>query len=211
MTQKIKVIFFTRNTGKLFEFKRYFEGLTDLFEVISLDDISDNIPDCIETGDTFEDNAKIKIGHIRNFLSPKYREYVVIADDSGMTIDALNGEPGVHTRRWSGHEMKDQEIIDYCLSRLSNIKNRNASYVSCFAIYTNTNGIKIIKDESRGTILKKEYRPSTLSGMPFRSLFYIPELEMMFHEARELSEAKRKGYRIGHSEAIKKIIDYLTP
>ena len=48
-------------------------------------------------------------------------------DDSGMEIEALNGEPGVFTRRWSGREMSDQEIVDYCLKKLENKANRGSA------------------------------------------------------------------------------------
>ena len=55
-----------------------------------------------------------------------------------------------------------------------------------------------IVGENRGVILKQSEQDSMLKGMPFRSLFFVPELNLMFHEVRDLSIAKRRGYRIGH-------------
>lgn len=207
---KTHIIFATKNNGKFIEFKRYFENLTNLFDIMSLNDISENLPDFNEIGVTFKENAKDKVKDTRKKLSSKFDNYTIIADDSGMTIDALNGEPGVYTRRWKGYKMTDLEIIDHCLLLLLNQKNRNASYVSCFAISIPNKKIKIIKDESRGVILNKQNISSFLPGMPFRSLFYVPELKMMFHKARELNNNELNNYHLGHNEAMKKIIEYLT-
>ncbi|NTW62445.1 non-canonical purine NTP pyrophosphatase, partial [Candidatus Saccharibacteria bacterium] len=163
-----------------------------------------------ESGTTFKENAKIKATHARNNLPKQYSDYIVIADDSGMTIDALNGKPGVFTRRWAGYEMTDREIIDYCLEKLNNISNRNASYVSSFCISFPSNKTVIIEDKSDGVILEKVKTQSMLPGMPFRALFYVPKLKMMFHEVRKLSIADRQGYRVGHDEAMKKCIEAIS-
>jgi XTP/dITP diphosphohydrolase len=208
--KKTRVLFATKNPGKLIEFKKAFDRLHSGYEVISFNELSYDIPDCEETGITFEENALLKVQNTRRHLTEADKNMIIIGDDSGMEIDSLNGKPGVFTRRWSGIEMSDEDIIDYCLNKMEGINNRSASYVSCFMVSTADGKSKTIVGENRGVILKQSKQSSMLKGMPFRSLFFVPELNLMFHEVRDLPTTKRRGYRIGHEEAIIEIVSYLN-
>ena len=172
--------------------------------IISLADLDYQMPDCIETGTTFEQNALLKARHTRSHLYGNDKNLIIIADDSGMEIDALNGEPGVSTRRWNGHEMSDQEIVDYCLKKLENKANRRAQYTTCLVINFPDGREEVIFGENSGVILTESREESRLKGMPFRELFFVPELNMMFHEVRELPKLKRNGYSLGHEVAVEK-------
>lgn len=209
---KIKILFATKNHGKLIEFRETFNKLhgDDNYKVISFNDLNYGIPDCNETGTTFEENAILKVKNARNYLQHADKNLIIVGDDSGMQIDYLDDKPGVFTRRWNGKEMSDQEIIDYCLNQMQGAKNRSASYISCFAASMPNGTYKTIFGENRGTILERPEQTSMLDGMPFRSLFFVPELNLMFHEVRELPVTQRKGYILGHEKAIKEIIDYLN-
>lgn len=210
MTKYKKILFATKNSGKLIEFKKAFTKLSCNFEVISFNDLTYDIPDCDETGSTFEENALLKVRNARAHLRNADRQLIVVADDSGMEIASLGGEPGVFTRRWNGQEMTDDEIINYCLNKLKGETNRAASYVSCFAISTSDGTEKIILDKSSGVILQKPRQSSKLTGLPFRSLFFVPDLNMMFHETRDLSESELEGYKIGHESALVSAVSYLS-
>lgn len=207
--KRIKLLFATKNPGKLAEFKKAFDKLRRSYEIISLNDLPYDIPDCEENGTTFEENATLKAQNTKKHLQGSDKNLIVIADDSGIKIDYLNGKPGVFSRRWNGSEMSDDEIIDYCLDRLKGVSNRSAAYVSCFVVSTPDGEDKVITDENLGVILDKPNRDSALRGMPFRSLFFVPKLNMMFHEVRDLSVEKREGYILGHEQAIGQIADYL--
>ena len=65
-----------------------------------------------------------------------------------------------------------------------------------------------IVGENRGVILEQPKYSSMLKGMPFRSLFFVPELDLMFHEVRNLPEAERGEYALGHEQAIRQIVEY---
>ena len=121
-----------------------------------------------------------------------------------MKIEALNGEPGVFTRRWNGHEMSDQEIVDYCLKKLEDKTNRRAQYTTCLAINFPDGHEEVIFGENSGVILTEPREESRLKGMPFRELFFVPELDMMFHEVCELPKLKRNGYLLEHEVAVRK-------
>ena len=198
------ILFATRNPGKHAEFVAAFHKFSPQTSIISLADLDYQIPDCIETGATFEQNALLKAQHTRNHLHENDKNLIIIADDSGMEIEALNGEPGVFTRRWNGHEMSDQEIVDYCLKKLENKANRRAQYTTCFVINFPNGHEKEKKKKNSGVILTEPREESRLKGMPFRELFFVPELNMMFHEVRELSKLKRNGYLLGHDVAGEK-------
>jgi len=206
----MKLLFATKNPGKYSEFKNTFEKFSNDFEVISFNELNYEIPDCEETGKTFEENAILKVQNARAYLHPSDANYIVVADDSGMEIEALHGEPGVRTRRWAGYEMSDDEVIEYCLEKIKDKSNRNASYISCFAISIPGIPIKVISDSSKGVLLEAPRENSRLTGMPFRSLFFVPDLNMMFHEVRGLSEKDRGDYHLGHEKAIKDITKYVA-
>lgn len=198
------ILFATRNPGKYAEFVAAFHKFSPQTSIISLADLGYQIPDCIETGTTFEQNALLKARHARNHLHENDKNLIIIADDSGMEIEALNGEPGVFTRRWNGHEMSDQEIVDYCLKKLEGKTNRRAQYTTCFAINSPDGREEVIFGENSGIILTEPREESRLKGMPFRELFFVPELNIMFHEARELPKLKRNGYSLWHEVAVEK-------
>ncbi len=204
------ILFATKNPGKLKEFKETFNKFNNSYTVLSLDDLGYEISDCEETGSTFFENAVIKAKNVQSQLKPMHKSLIVIADDSGMVIDALNGEPGVHTRRCNGSVMTDEEIIEYCLTKLRGTLDRKASYVTNFVILYPDGVIKSVLGRNDGVILEKAREGSILKGMPFRALFYIPSLGAMFHEVREMKEKDRRGYSLGYEEAIKEIVDSLA-
>lgn len=198
------ILFATRNPGKYAEFVAAFHKFAPQMSIISLADLDYQMPDCIETGTTFEQNALLKARHTRHHLHENDKNLIIIADDSGMEIEALNGEPGVFTRRWNDHEMSDQEIVDYCLKKLEGKTNRRAQYTTCLVINFPDGREEVIFGENSGVILTESREESRLKGMPFRELFFVPELNMMFHEARELPKLKRNGYSLRHEVVIEK-------
>lgn len=199
---KGKILIATKNSGKLHEFKRFFGKRLTGLEIISFNDLDYIIPDCEETGKTFEENARLKIENTRAYLMGDDKDLIIISDDSGMSIDALDGKPGVYTRRWIGREMSDDEIIDHCLSLMKNETNRKAAYISCFAVSIPGEPIAIVQGRSEGEILPELHEASLLPGLPFRALFYVPELNRMFHAVRDLDPKSREGYDLGHEQAM---------
>src|SRR3989338_763320 len=98
-----KLLVATQNPGKILEYKELLKNLP--IEVITLQDlgITEEAP---EDAPTFEENAKLKA----TFYS-KFVDFPTIAEDSGLEIDHLNGEPGVKSRRWPGHRATDDELV----------------------------------------------------------------------------------------------------
>ncbi len=121
----MKLVFATNNKHKLEEITSI---LGDKIEFLSLRDIEcfDDIP---ETADTFEGNALLKARYIQEKYS-----YDCFADDSGLQVDTLNGEPGVYSARYAGEPVDSERNIDKLLSQLEGVENRKARFVTCIAL-----------------------------------------------------------------------------
>ncbi|KKK38284.1 nucleoside-triphosphate diphosphatase [Mesobacillus campisalis] len=119
-----EVIIATKNSGKAKEFERIFasKGL----QVKTLLDFPE-IEEVEETGSTFEENAILKAETIANQLGK-----MVIADDSGLEVDALEGRPGVYSARYAGNEKNDEANIDKVLEELAGVSgNRRSARFCC--------------------------------------------------------------------------------
>ena len=123
----LELVFATDNAHKLEEVQAI---VGDKFEIKSLNDIDchDDIP---ETGITFQENAQQKTDYLVN----KYGLYC-FGDDSGLEIDALNGEPGVYSARYSGSRDMEKNI-QLVLDKLGNSTNRTARFKTVISLYLN--------------------------------------------------------------------------
>ena len=117
--EDLKIFLATANKHKIEEISDIFSGIENI-EILSIKD-GIEIPEVIEDGDTFEANSKKKAVEIANFLN-----MITIADDSGLCVDALNGEPGVYSARYSGtgDDLKNNEKL---INNLKGIENCSRS------------------------------------------------------------------------------------
>ncbi|WP_368652247.1 XTP/dITP diphosphatase [Ornithinibacillus sp. 4-3] len=124
-----KIIIATKNKGKAKEFAAFFEAYD--IQAVSLLDMVPEIHDIAETGATFIENAVIKAEETANFY-----QQAVLADDSGLVIDALDGRPGVYSARYAGEQATDQANIDKVMSELAEVplEDRTARFVCVLAI-----------------------------------------------------------------------------
>ncbi|MEG0571148.1 MAG: RdgB/HAM1 family non-canonical purine NTP pyrophosphatase [Oscillospiraceae bacterium] len=121
----MKFVIATKNEHKLVEFKRILNPLG--IEVLSQSDVNVDI-EVEETGTTFEQNARLKAMAIFKATS-----LATIADDSGLEVDALDGQPGVYSARYGGSGLDDTKRCDLVLQKLLGVENekRTARFVSC--------------------------------------------------------------------------------
>jgi XTP/dITP diphosphohydrolase len=124
-----QVLIATRNTGKAAEFKQFFSRYH--IEALSMLDLEEDLPDVEETGVTFEENAALKAEEISTKLG-----IPVLADDSGLVINALNGEPGVYSARYAGLVKNDDANMDKVLKKLQGVSRleRTARFVCVIAL-----------------------------------------------------------------------------
>lgn len=121
----------TNNSHKLVEFKRILTGI----QIESLNDAGLKI-DVEETGETFEQNAFLKASAVFHELNRPS-----ISDDSGIVVDALNGEPGVHSARYGGEGLTDEQRTDLLLKKLEGVdrKNRTARFTCVLCVVYSLN------------------------------------------------------------------------
>ncbi|MDO5399233.1 MAG: XTP/dITP diphosphatase [bacterium] len=173
----MKVIAATNNKGKLREFGEILSELD--FEVISLHEAG-IYAEVEETGSTFEENALIKARSVAILC-----DLPVIADDSGLCVDALDGQPGVYSARWAGNDASDAQRIDKLLEKLEGVEDRTARFVSVVA-FVDTDGTAVTSEGVvEGTIL---YKPVGNNGFGYDPVFFSTELQRSFAEASD--EAK---------------------
>ncbi|MFZ2199380.1 MAG: non-canonical purine NTP pyrophosphatase [Microgenomates group bacterium] len=176
------IVYATTNPGKLAMVQNIFAHHN--LKLQSLADYNINV-DIDEVGTSLEENAKLKAEGYSKYLPT---DSIVIADDTGIEIDALGGEPGIKVRRWKGYKMTDEEIIEYCLLRMKDVPNgkRGAQFRTVLAVSKHNSPVKYFDGVLKGEILQQ---PQSLrsEGMPFWPIFYIPKLKMSLGEFHQQS------------------------
>lgn len=188
-----EIIIATGNVNKLKEFK---EILGDDYNVLSLKDVGVDV-DIVEDADTFYGNALKKAKEISKITGK-----VVLADDSGLIVDALDGAPGVYSARYSGENATDVSNRKKLLEELNGIENRVARFHASIVVYYPNGKIIHAEGNTEGRILLEE---TGNNGFGYDNLFYSNDLGMSFGLAS--SEDKN---RISHrGRAIKKLAQIL--
>lgn len=205
-----QLMFATGNPGKLEEVRRI--ALRHNIEILSPQDIDIHQLDVDESGATFEENAIKKFSAYASAM--KVEGLPLVADDSGLAIDYLGGEPGVKSRRWKDGEteMSDQEMIDYCLEMLDGVPSdkRTVHFDSVMAYGLPGSKPKLAKSKLTGIVLEKPNMSCYTKGYPFRALFYVPKYSMMLHDLVSLPPDKRpKGFISHREDTITKVINDL--
>ena len=144
-----RLVLATKNKGKIVEFERLLNQHAQSIKVLGLTDFPD-MPDVTESGETLSENAKLKAKSISIATN-----LPCLADDSGLFIDALAGDPGIYSARWAGYEgsdsgERDRMNIEKVLAQLKDVpvQNRGAQFKAVVAFYKPTaDGLAIEKEE----------------------------------------------------------------
>lgn len=193
----MKILLATTNIGKVRELERLLEG-TD-FEVVTNADFP-GAPDVAETGKTFEENARLKSNAMAKFTN-----LIAIADDSGLCVDHLNGEPGVRSARYAGDHNPALNNAKL-LSNLGGVTDRQAHFETAIVVTDPKSGDElVVTGQCHGQILKY---PKGKDGFGYDPLF-MPDgydrtfAEMTMDEKNEISH-RGKAFR----ELIKKLPEW---
>jgi len=187
-----EVLIATKNKGKLKEYTTLFEpyGLT----VRSLFDFPD-MAEIDETGSTFEANALLKAQTLHRLTG-----LTVIADDSGLMVDVLNGEPGIHSKRYSrvGTDEANNALL---IQNLKDHPHALATFVAVICYYENEQSYQIFRGETRGEII---HDGRMGHGFGYDPHFYLPELDKTMSEL-STTEKNRVSHR---GKAFRMLMDY---
>jgi len=147
-----RLLLATRNAGKLAELQRLLESAVPGVEVVGLADV-DEYPEVPETGATFAENALLKARE-----AVKYTGLPAIADDSGITVDALHGMPGILSARWSGRHGDDDANTALLLGQLADVpdERRGGAFVCAAALVTADGTERVLEREWRGTVVREK-------------------------------------------------------
>lgn len=173
---KRTIVLASNNQHKLKEFQRI---LTD-YTIIALHDIEFD-REIEETGETFEENALIKAKTIHDYLTEKGLDYIVVAEDSGLCVDALNGEPGIYSARYAGGHGDDQKNREKLQKELEG-KKRDAYFVCTIMVYYPNGEHKTFVGKTFGKITECELGRKDFG---YDCIFYSNDLKKTFGEATE--------------------------
>ncbi|MBO7187501.1 MAG: RdgB/HAM1 family non-canonical purine NTP pyrophosphatase [Clostridia bacterium] len=187
---KEKLVLASKNKGKIREFTEIFNN----YEIIPYTDLGIDVdPD--ETGETFFDNALIKAKTISQICN-----LPVLADDSGLCVDALGGAPGVYSARFSG--LGDDENNKKVLALLEGETNRKANFTCALVLYKPDGTVIGVEGKTYGTIL---HQVQGNNGFGYDVIFYSEDINKCFG----LATPEEKNEVSHRARAIKKIKQYL--
>lgn len=159
-----EIVMATNNAGKVKEMQALFDELS--IKVLALKDVFSEPIDVEENGSTFEENAIIKAEAISKMIGQ-----VVIADDSGIEIDAMGKKPGVESARFLGHDTSYDYKNQYILDLLKNETNRAARYVCAMAIAIPGKDTVVFRETMEGEIV---YEAKGTNGFGYDPIFFFP-------------------------------------
>lgn len=199
----MKLVLATKNKHKVEEIKQILkiyldDELYSRIEILSAGDFI-GVPEIEEDGRTYIENALKKAKEIHKFTG-----LPSIADDSGIEVDFLNGEPGVYSARYAGLRATDEENNRKLLKKLEGVplEKRTATF-KCVIAYVNKNEEKIFEGETKGKVI---FEPRGMGGFGYDPLFVPDGYELTYAEMPE--DLKNK---ISHrSKAIQKFAEFLT-
>lgn len=189
-----KIVLATRNQNKIKEFNAL---LGAEFKLLSLDDIGFN-REIVENGSTSSENAKIKAQVVYDYIEENNLNYPVLADDSGLFVHALRGEPGMMSARYSG-DHNDAENRKKVLEKLGDGLDRTA-YFECVLCYMYENDLKLFMGRTFGEITEEELGSKDFG---YDCIFKSAELDKTFGQATK-EEKDRVSHRARAVEAFKK-------
>ena len=188
----MKLVFATNNKHKLEEVKNL---LGDSFNLMTLNEIGCH-EDIEETATTLEGNAKIKSDHVKLHYG-----FDCFADDTGLEVEALNGEPGVYSARYAGEQATFDDNVQKMLKAMSGMKNRKARFRTVISLILN--GEQLFFEGVCDGIIE-EFR-SGKKGFGYDPIFKPLGFDQTFAEM----DMETKG-RISHRGlAVQKLVAYL--
>ena len=186
-----KLLLATNNKGKVREYRSLLKDIP--FEIVTLAD-EDITTEVDEVGGSLEENARLKAT-----LLAAESLLLSLADDSGLEVDALDGEPGMLSHRYAGEGASDRDRVNYLLSRLKNVPEgqRTARFRCVIALATPDGKVECCSGECRGIIT---FEPSGELNFGYDPIFYIPELgktmaELSLEEKNSISHRGQAARR----------------
>ncbi len=190
-----KIIFATSNEGKMKEIRMILNDIP--YEILSLKDAGIKV-DIEENGTTFEENAILKAKTIMELTNE-----IVLADDSGLEVDAMGGQPGIYSARFLGEDTSYEVKNNYILNELKDVpdEKRTARFVCAIACVFPDGRCKTVRGTIEGRI---GYKIAGTNGFGYDPIFFVPEYNcttaeltpeqknLISHRAKALNAMKKE-------------------
>ena len=196
----MKLLIATHNRGKLIEYRELLAHLP--YELLTLDDVGIR-EDIEETGATFAENARLKA-----IEYAQQSGILTLADDSGLEVDALGGEPGVRSKRYAGNGVSDADRNRFLLSKLREVpRGMRSARFRCVIVIASPRGETWHADGMcAGEI---SFEPRGTNGFGYDPLFYFPERGATMAEL-PTEEKNRVSHRARAAQGALKILQALS-
>jgi XTP/dITP diphosphohydrolase len=200
LTKPAKLLVATNNRGKLREYAELLKGLPFELSTLSEQGITEEVE---ESGSSLKQNAIHKATSYA-----KLSGLTTMADDSGLEVDALGGEPGPLSRRYAGDNVSDKERNDYLLAKLRDIpwEKRTARFRAVIAIVAPDGKVKTTEGVCEG-IIALDFKGE--GGFGYDPIFYLPELDKHMAELT-LAEKNRISHRAKAAQKARRILERLA-
>ncbi len=195
------IVLATTNRGKTKEFRELLKNFP--IEIKDLGDFGP-IPEIIEDGETFDDNAYKKAAFTAKVLG-----FPAMADDSGLCVEALDGAPGVYSARYAGENATDAQNVEKLLDALKDEENRKAAFECVISIAVPTGAALTYESRCEGVLTRE---PVGENGFGYDPLFFFPEFNKTFAQLSiaEKGEISHRGKALKEvSSEMDKIIEWL--
>ena len=189
-----KLVFATNNAHKLQELRQM---LGDRYEILGLADIG-CLEDIPETADTIDGNAQMKARYVKEHYG-----YDCFSDDTGLEIDALNGEPGVHSARYAGPAHDSEANIDKVLKKLDGVTDRTARFRTAIALLQG-DVMHVFHGQVEGVILTERHGTG---GFGYDSIFQPLEGDGSTFAQMSPEQKNRISHR---GRAVARLVAHLT-
>lgn len=195
------IVLATTNKGKTKEMKEILKGYP--IEIKNLSDFGP-IPEVIEDGDTFDDNAYKKASFTAKVLG-----FPALADDSGLCVDALDGAPGVYSARYAGENATDADNVAKLLEAMKDEENRKAAFQCVISIAVPTGAALTYEGSCEGVLTRE---PTGDNGFGYDPLFFFPQFNKTFAQLsiEEKAEVSHRGKALKEvTQEMDKILDWI--
>ncbi len=197
----MKVVLASRNKHKIGEIKEIYKNITGKeLDILSLDDIG-YYGEIEENGESFEENSRIKAS------VPAGLGYIGLADDSGLSVDALGGAPGIYSARYSGEDCNYAKNNEKLLSELDGVEDRSAKFVCVFCAVGPDGRTLTLRGECHGTIAKELCGSG---GFGYDPLFICEKNGKTFGELSSEEKNKISHRAVALDRLIPQLSDFLN-
>lgn len=176
----MKIIYGSGNKGKIQQVKELFRNNKIDVELLSLKDINFN-EKIDENGETFEENSLIKAKAIKDFCERKNINEIIITDDAGLCVDALDGRPGVYSARYAGDHASQEATIEKLLGEMQDVPEdkRTAKFVCVLTAILRNGEVVLARGETKGKIANK---PGPMGKLTYGPIFVSDEYGKVMNE-----------------------------